>query len=259
MRAECAVEGIAAFSPVWSCGKFITFFSTRMYGYAGEILWWGSFWVVEVLVLAMGLLWLTVRTIDGCFDRISDYPWRLPVRAMVVMILAGLLGAGSFVGAVASWVVGIEEDVNGSVGSGTITGILAYTLLLASGLMLIATLAATSLSGWRMRGSASLRAESPRPAPAGIDPWLEARRREEPTPDDPAPMVARVPPGLAPGGWTGGPGDQPGHLSRDPATCPQGHHQIARAPRSSPMSRSMRASGAWGWCPRMIGWSRRPC
>ncbi len=57
----------------------------------------------------MGLLWLTVRTIDGCFDRISDRPWRLPVLAIVVIILAGTMGAGSLLWAIEAWVEGMGE------------------------------------------------------------------------------------------------------------------------------------------------------
>ena len=43
-----------------------------------------------VLVLAVGLLWLSVRTFDGCFGRIPERPGRAPVLSDVVVVLAGL-------------------------------------------------------------------------------------------------------------------------------------------------------------------------
>jgi ABC-type transport system involved in multi-copper enzyme maturation permease subunit len=181
-------QGLAALSPVMACTNLLQVFAMRQGGYSGDILWWGSYWVVEVWVLALGLLWLTVRTIDACFDRISDHPWRLPVRAMVVMIVAGMMGAGSLVWAISAWAEGIGEgmyaqDLHGA----TAIEILGYTILLAVGLILVGTLSATSLSAWRMRRrAATLQEESHGRAPkglaageagrwsSGLDRWLEA-------------------------------------------------------------------------------------
>ena len=39
-----------------------------------DLLWWITFWDIECLALALGLLWLTVRTFDRCFDRVPDRP-----------------------------------------------------------------------------------------------------------------------------------------------------------------------------------------
>ena len=39
-----------------------------------HVLWWITFWDIECLALALGLLWLTVRTFDGCFGRIPERP-----------------------------------------------------------------------------------------------------------------------------------------------------------------------------------------
>jgi hypothetical protein len=67
---------LAFLSPVAACSILVTVYTSRMYAYVGGMLWWGAFWAVEVFVLAMGILWLTVRTFDGCVDRISHHPHR---------------------------------------------------------------------------------------------------------------------------------------------------------------------------------------
>ncbi len=161
-------QGIASLSPVVACSSSLTFFRTRRHGYAGDILWWGTYWIVEIWVLATGLLWLTVRTIDGCFDRIPDRPWRLPVVAMVVMILAGLIGGGSVVWAMAAWADGVGEGMYiQDLYAASAAEILGYSLLIAIGLMLVGTLSAASLSAWRMRRAAALRGEWAGPEPYG--------------------------------------------------------------------------------------------
>ncbi len=126
---------LAALSPVVTCTVFVNLLTTRTYGFAGDILWSGTFWAVEVFVLAMGLLWLTVRTFDGCFDRISDQPERVSVRIVVFMTLAGMMGAGSLVGAIDCWIEGVTPE---SLSWPMSFGITAYFLLLAIGVVLIA-------------------------------------------------------------------------------------------------------------------------
>jgi len=112
-----------------------------MYAFAGGMLCCGAFWAVEVFSLAMGLLWLTVWTFDGCFDRIPDRPQRISVRAVVVMTLAGMIGAGSLVLAVAHWIDGVKPQLLSGPSS---LGILAYSLLIAFGLVLVAVESAKS-------------------------------------------------------------------------------------------------------------------
>ncbi len=134
-------EGLAALSPFVTCIGMLNVFGSRRQAYAGETLWWGSFWVVEVFAVAMGLLWLTVRTFDGCFDRISDRPWSVSVRTITVVILAGMIGAGSLLGGVFTLIEGVEvpeHDVPTSI------GILAYSFFLAVGLVLLAVESAVS-------------------------------------------------------------------------------------------------------------------
>ena len=53
----------------------------RTYGTMAGVLSCGTFWAVEVTFVAMGILWLTVRTFDGCFDRIPDSRHRISVPA----------------------------------------------------------------------------------------------------------------------------------------------------------------------------------
>ena len=48
---------LAGLSPVVTCVIFVNFFTSRTYGFAARgLLWCGTFWAVEVFVLAMGLL-----------------------------------------------------------------------------------------------------------------------------------------------------------------------------------------------------------
>ena len=157
---------LASLSPIVACTNCVNVFAMRRQGTAGDFLWWGSYWAVEVLILAMGLLWLTVRTFDGCFDRMSDRPRRIAVSAIVLTILAGMIGAGSLVGSIAAWVEGIRQDANNQVlGAATGTEIMVYTILVALGLMLVGTVSAISLSAWRMQREAPLRKDSFASAP----------------------------------------------------------------------------------------------
>src|SRR5262249_39015122 len=57
-------EGALMLSPIVVCPLFLRFFTMRVYAFNQGILWWGAFWAVEVLVVALGLLWLTVHTFD---------------------------------------------------------------------------------------------------------------------------------------------------------------------------------------------------
>ena len=109
-RSPVSAEALLTLAPSWLAAAFVRFLHESEYGFVGGMLWCGTFWAVEVFVLAMGLLWLTVRTFDGCFDRIPDRPHRISVRAVVVMILAGMIGAGSLVGAIDSWIEGVEPE-----------------------------------------------------------------------------------------------------------------------------------------------------
>ncbi len=61
---------LASLSSVVACAGFLSLFANRMTGWGREILWCNTFWAVEVATLAMGLLWLTVRTFDRSFGRL---------------------------------------------------------------------------------------------------------------------------------------------------------------------------------------------
>jgi ABC-type transport system involved in multi-copper enzyme maturation permease subunit len=134
---------VASLSPVVAITILIEVLATRANAFNQGILWWGTFWAAQVFVLAIGLLALTVRTFDDCFDRMPDKPIRIPVRAVVVMILAGAIGAISLMDAFDAWYQGV---VPRDITSATTFGILAYTLMLTAGLLLIATVPACLLS-----------------------------------------------------------------------------------------------------------------
>ena len=103
--------------------------------YGSEVLWWITFWDIECLALALGLLWLTVRTFDGRFDRIPDRPGRAPVLVDVVVVLAGLIGIGGLIGGIAAWIQGTRDFM-----PAVDNGVSACILLVAVGFVLLAAL-----------------------------------------------------------------------------------------------------------------------
>ena len=88
----------------------------------------------------MGLLWLTVRTFDGCFDRIPDRPHRISVQTAVTTILAGMVAAGSLVGAIDLWIERFDPEW---LNRPPLLGMLVYSLLIALGLVLVVVESAT--------------------------------------------------------------------------------------------------------------------
>ena len=139
-------QDLASASPVVACIDMLNVFAGRRYRYSGETLWWNSFWSVEVFIVAMGLLWLTVRTFDGCFDRPSGRPWQISVRTILVVILAAMIGAGSLLGGAFAWIDGVSaHKIDGPESLGN----LAYSFLVAIGLVVIAV--DTLMSGRRMK------------------------------------------------------------------------------------------------------------
>jgi ABC-type transport system involved in multi-copper enzyme maturation permease subunit len=145
---------LAFLSPVVACSAFINFFTSRSFTAFTGALACGTFWAVEVFALAMGLLWLTVRTFDGCFDRIPDRPQKNSVLAVVVMIMGGMISAGSFVWAIDSWIEGVVPVWLSGLSS---LGVLAYSLLIAVGLVLVAVESAKpGLQTWAAISDASV-------------------------------------------------------------------------------------------------------
>jgi hypothetical protein len=161
---------LASLSPVVACTQFVSYFTMRRYAFAPRILWSGSFWAVEVLVLALGLLWLTVGTFDRCCDRIPDSARRNTVTTRCVIILAALIWAGSMVGAIAVWVEGIIPH---HTETATVVGVLAYNVVLAIGLALVMVVSATLMSTERPREAGSPAAAS---APAATAPRVFLHR-----------------------------------------------------------------------------------
>jgi ABC-type transport system involved in multi-copper enzyme maturation permease subunit len=140
-RMGPAGEGLMYLSPVMAfMGLTEVVASRHRYGTA-EALWWITFWDLEVLVLAMGLLWLAVRTFDRCFGRIPERHGRAPVLSDVVVVLAAVLGVGGLFGAIAAWIHRIREFMPVSE-----IGVVACTIAVAVGFYLIAALAATTTS-----------------------------------------------------------------------------------------------------------------
>ena len=125
----------------------------------------------------MGLLWLTVRTFDGCFDRIPDRPPpQYSLRAVGDHDPGRMIGAGCLVGAIDCWIDGVEPGIV----MPPFLGILAFSFMLAIGLVLI--------------GAESARSGRPTPADfAGVRLNVAISRFVL------GPMVAVVSPGPTPG------------------------------------------------------------
>ncbi len=138
---------LACFSPVVTCVLFVPYLTSRM-GYESsfdDMPALGTFWAVEVFVVAMGLLWLTIRTFDACFDRTSDRPQQYSLCTVAIMILTAMIGAGCLIGAIAFWIYGVAPGIV----MPPFLGILSFSFLLAVGLVLIG--AESARSGWPMR------------------------------------------------------------------------------------------------------------
>src|SRR5262249_5746945 len=87
----CNGQGIASLSPVMTLMNSIDLFMTRRYLFNVDVLWWGTLWAALVLSLALGLVWLTVRTFDACFDRITDHPRQILIQAVLVVIVGVMI------------------------------------------------------------------------------------------------------------------------------------------------------------------------
>ena len=133
-------EGVAYLSPVVAVIELIQVIIDRRRS-GSNALWWITFWDIECLALALGLLWLTVRTFHRQFDRVPDRPVRAPVLADVVMVLAGLIGIGSLMGGIGFWVQGTSDFMPTAD-----LGVLACIVAVAVGFALLAALAASSMS-----------------------------------------------------------------------------------------------------------------
>jgi ABC-type transport system involved in multi-copper enzyme maturation permease subunit len=151
-------QGMMCLSPVVAAVGLIDALTLRARHWR-DVLWWITFWDVECLAMAMGLLWLTVRTFDGRFGRMPERPGRTPMLSDVVVVLAGLIGVGGLFGVIASW--GKAPWPFQSRADG---GIVASVLLIAVGFVLVSALASGSMS-WR----ASTPVMAPEPAAAIAD------------------------------------------------------------------------------------------
>jgi len=89
--------GLAALSPIF-CTAYLGGLALRL-DELRDFLWWAAFWVVQVSLLALGILWLTVRTFDRSFGRMPDWPppsSRLPLVWHWALTIAGACAAGAF-------------------------------------------------------------------------------------------------------------------------------------------------------------------
>jgi ABC-type transport system involved in multi-copper enzyme maturation permease subunit len=140
-RLGPAGPGLMSLSPVAAVGNLAEILTTRLsYSYR-DFLWWTAFWIIECLALALGLLWLTVRTFDGCFGRIPERPGRAPVLSDIVVVLAAWLGIGGLFWAGAIWINGPEK-----FRSTKDIWALSCAMLAAIGFHLLSALAASGMS-----------------------------------------------------------------------------------------------------------------
>ena len=96
--------------------------------------------------LAVGLLWLAVRTFDRCFGRIPERPRRTPLLSDFVIVLAGILAAGGLCGAI---VLGLMGVFPGTTTFAMTAGTGCSAVLVAVGLLMLYALGTMSISGER--------------------------------------------------------------------------------------------------------------
>jgi ABC-type transport system involved in multi-copper enzyme maturation permease subunit len=135
-------RGVAALSPIMVAGFFADFLSIRWAHFGRGMLWWTTFWVLQVGSLAMGLAWLSTRTFDRCLGRVPERPRPTPLLADVVAILGGLGVVGCLFGAVMVWVKGAAPP---GLSQEQFAGALGFVLLLGSGLVPLSVLAPLSM------------------------------------------------------------------------------------------------------------------
>ncbi len=102
LRMGMVGQGLMNLSPFMATMNLIDVLSQQQVHFKDQ-LWWVTFWDLEVLVMALGVLWLTVRTFDGCFGRIPERPRRTGILSDIVVILAALIGVGGLFGSIAMW------------------------------------------------------------------------------------------------------------------------------------------------------------
>jgi ABC-type transport system involved in multi-copper enzyme maturation permease subunit len=158
-------QGLASLSPVMAAGNLVGNLGGRRRDRL-DLNWWAAFWDVECLVLALGLLWLTVRTFDGCFGRMPERPRRASVLSDVIVVLAALLGAGGLFAMIVQWTWRHAGYLSAQGG-----GIRICIFLAVIGFGLASALAASSMS---RKGAGP--AATPEPGPWVLDRRTAARR-----------------------------------------------------------------------------------
>jgi ABC-type transport system involved in multi-copper enzyme maturation permease subunit len=133
---------LACVSPVVACTLFVPYLTSRIghQSVLDDMPALGTFWAVEVFVIAMGLLWLTVRTFDACFDRTSERPQQHSLCGVAIMILTAMIGAGCLVGAIAFLINGVAPGIV----MPPFLGILTFSFALAAAFVLMGAESARS-------------------------------------------------------------------------------------------------------------------
>jgi ABC-type transport system involved in multi-copper enzyme maturation permease subunit len=127
-------RSLATLSPLVISAVSVNMLTQRRFNVMNGALVSGTFWAVEVFVVAMALLWLTIRTFDRCFDRISDRPSQRSFLSGLIVIVAALLGGGCLVWAVDNWIEGVSPHDLSALES---TSIASFSLLISIGLVLV--------------------------------------------------------------------------------------------------------------------------
>jgi ABC-type transport system involved in multi-copper enzyme maturation permease subunit len=139
-------RGFMSLSPIMVAGAFGDDILSSRLVRSRYLLWWTTFWDVELTVLALGLLWLTVGTFDDCFGRIPERPRRTPWLADVVVILGAMAGVGGLLGAITLWVNGARLEGPDRWSLEMVDGLWSLILIVAIGLLLVSTVATMSMS-----------------------------------------------------------------------------------------------------------------
>ncbi len=139
-RTGAGGDSLASLSPIVALAQILEWLSRDMF-YNRMPFGWILFWDVECLILALGLVWLTIRTFDDCLGRIPDRPVRRSTFGDVLLVLAVMMEAGGVIGSVAAWRGAFRHPYSGGG-----PGITLAAFGMAVGLVLASAMAARSTS-----------------------------------------------------------------------------------------------------------------
>ncbi len=118
-------SGLAALSPITAVALLADKGMIR--GDVWSFHLWVTFWDVMVAYGAFGLLFLAIRSFDGCFGRTPDRIRRTPLVEYVIKFLAGGITIACVAAAIVTWLNSLEPQ---SLSLGGLLGLVGATFMI---------------------------------------------------------------------------------------------------------------------------------